>query len=136
LALGRLPERITMSLAPKDVDTYLATLPDDQRAALEEVRRTIKAAAPGALEGIGYGIPGYKLKGKPLIYFGAAKNHCAIYGMRAEGLEDDLEGYDMSKGTLRFSPEKPLPTALVRKLVKARMKEIETGGPGRKKSQQ
>ena len=67
-----------MSPAPKTVDEYLAALPDDQRAALEKTRETIKGAAPEAVEAISYGIPGYKLNGKPLIHFGAAKNHCPL----------------------------------------------------------
>ena len=120
------------------VDGYLAALPDEQRTALENVRATIKAAAPESAEAISYGIPGYKFKGRPLIHFGAAKNHCAIYGAAvAESDKEDLEGYDMSKGTIRFSPDKPLPVELVERLVKARMAEIEAGagGYGKKKRQ-
>lgn len=127
-----------MSPAAKDVDSYLAALPDEQRTALEDVRRTIKGAAPEAIEAISYGIPGYKHKGKPLIHFGAAKNHCAIYGAAvAESDKEDLKGYDMSKGTIRFTPDKPLPTALLERLVRARMAEIEggAGGYGKKKRQ-
>jgi uncharacterized protein YdhG (YjbR/CyaY superfamily) len=119
----------------KDVDAYLAALPAEQRAALEDVRRTIKAAAPEAAEAISYGIPGYKLNGKPLIHFGAAKNHCAIYGAAvAESDKEELKGYDMSKGTIRFAPDNPLPAALIERLVKGRMAEIEAGagGDGRK----
>jgi uncharacterized protein YdhG (YjbR/CyaY superfamily) len=120
-----------MSPAAKDVDAYLAALPDEQRIALQDVRRTIKAAAPEAIEAISYGIPGYKVKGKPLIHFGAAKNHCAIYGAAvAESDKEDLKGYDTSKGTVRFSPNRPLPPALVEKLVKTRIAEIEAGGAG------
>jgi uncharacterized protein YdhG (YjbR/CyaY superfamily) len=117
-----------MSPPAKDVDSYLAALPDEQRVALEEVRRTIKAAAPDAAEAISYGIPGYKFKGKQLIHFGAAKNHCAIYGAAVvEADREELRGYDTSKGTIRFSPEKPLPPTLVKRLVKARIEEIEAG---------
>jgi uncharacterized protein YdhG (YjbR/CyaY superfamily) len=124
-----------MSPAAKDVDAYLAALPDDQRTALEEVRRTIKAAAPEAVEAISYGIPGYKLKDKPLIHFGAAKNHCAIYGAAvAESDRQDLKDYDTSKGTIRFSPDKPLPRELLTKLVRTRMAEIEGGAGGYKKT--
>lgn len=127
-----------MSPAAKDVDAYLAALPDEQRTALQEVRQTIKAAAPEAAEAISYGIPGYKHKGKPLIHFGAAKNHCAIYGAAvAESDKEDLKGYDISKGTIRFSPDEPLPAALVERLVRARMAEIEAGenGYGKNKRQ-
>jgi uncharacterized protein YdhG (YjbR/CyaY superfamily) len=115
-----------MSPAPKDVDAYLAALPDEQRIALRDVRRTIKAAAPEAVEAISYGIPGYKFRGRPLIHFGAGKNHCAIYGaLVADTDKDALKGYNTSKGTIRFSPEKPLPPELLMKLVTARLKDIE-----------
>jgi uncharacterized protein YdhG (YjbR/CyaY superfamily) len=117
-----------MSPSPNTVDEYLEALPDDQRAALEQVRAMIKAAAPDAAEAISYGMPGYKFKGRPLIHFGAAKNHCAIYGaVVADADEDALKGYDTSKGTIRFSPERPLPAVLVTKLVTARLNEIEAG---------
>ena len=117
-----------MGPAAETVDQYLAALPDDQRAALEHVRATIRAAAPGAAESISYGMPGYKFKGRPLIHFGAAKNHCAIYGaVVADADKDALRGYDTSKGTIRFSPERPLPAALVTKLVTARLNDIEAG---------
>ncbi len=125
-----------MSPGPKTVDEYLAALPDDQRAALEKTRETIQGAAPEAVEAISYGIPGYKFNGKPLIHFGAAKNHCALYGAAVvDSDRDELEGYDTSKGTIRFSPDKPLPAALVKKLVKTRMAQIEAGttGYGKKK---
>jgi len=125
-----------MSPSAKDVDSYLAALSELQRRALQKVRETIKAAAPDATESISYGIPGYKLKGRPLIHFGAAKNHCAIYGAAvAEADKDELKDYDTSKGTIRFPADKPVPAALVKKLVKTRMAEIEAGttGYGKKK---
>ena len=124
-----------MSPAAKDIDSYLAALPRDQRSALEKLRRTIRSAAPEAAESISYAIPTFKYKGKPLIYFGAAKNHCAIYGgINIEAHKDELEGYDMAKGTIRFSPDKPVPAALVKKLVKDRVAEIEAGAGGYRKS--
>ena len=123
-----------MSPAAKDVDAYLAALPDEQRTALEEVRGMIKGAAPEAAEAISYGIPGYTHKGKPLIHFGATKNHCAIYGAAvAASDKEQLKGYDISKGTIRFSPDKPLPVELVARLVKARVAEIESSAGGYKK---
>jgi uncharacterized protein YdhG (YjbR/CyaY superfamily) len=97
----------------------------------------IKAAVPDATEAISYGMPGYKFKGRPLIHFGAAKNHCAIYGaVVADAEKDALRGYDTSKGTIRFSPEKPLPAALVTKLVKARLNDIEATAYPKKKSKE
>jgi uncharacterized protein YdhG (YjbR/CyaY superfamily) len=120
-----------VSPAPKTVDDYLAGLPEDQRAALTRVRGTIKEAAPDATEAISYGIPGYRFKGRPLIHFGAAKNHCAIYGAAiVEADKAELEAYDTSKGTIRFSPEKPLPDAMIKKFVQTRIGEIEAGARG------
>jgi uncharacterized protein YdhG (YjbR/CyaY superfamily) len=120
-----------MSPAPQSVDGYLAALPEEQRVALEKLRRTIKASAPEAVESISYGISAFKYRGRPLAYFGAAKKHCALYGMSVMGAhEADLQPYDRSKGTVRFAPDKPLTAALVKKLVKAQMKEIEAGASG------
>ena len=97
---------------------------DDKRAALQRVRRTIRAAAPGAEECISYQLPAFRLDGKPLVAFSAAANHCAFYpmsGATVEAFKDELKDYDTSKGTIRFQADNPLPTALVRKLVKARI---------------
>jgi uncharacterized protein YdhG (YjbR/CyaY superfamily) len=109
----------------KTIDEYLGALNDDQRTALEKLRKTIRAAAPKAEECISYGLPAFRLNG-PLVAFGAATNHCAFYPMSASTIADhknELKGYDTSKGTIRFSPDKPLPATLVRKLVKARIAE-------------
>ena len=106
---------------PTTIDEYLAGLSDDKRAALERLRKIIKSAAPGAEEGISYQLPAFRLNGKWFIWIGAAANHCAIYG--AIGTEkDELKNYDTSgKGTIRFTPDHPLPAALVKKIVKARI---------------
>lgn len=107
---------------PATIDDYLGGLPASQRAALERVRRIIHATAPDAEECISYQIPAFKLRGKGLIWFGAAAHHCAIYGVPNDPA---LAGYDISgKGTLRFTVEQPLPEALVRKLVKSRMAKL------------
>jgi uncharacterized protein YdhG (YjbR/CyaY superfamily) len=120
-----------MSPAAKDIDGYLAAPPKDQRSALEQLRKTIKAAALQAAESISYAIPTFKYKGKPLIYFGAAKNHCAIYGgINIGAHKEELKDYDTAKGTIRFLPGKPVPPALVKKLVKGRMAEIDAGAGG------
>lgn len=110
---------------PTTIDGYLATVSDDQRAALEKLRRTIQAAAPKAEECISYSVPAFRLNG-PLVGFGASANHCVFYlmsGSTVAAHADELKGYDTSKGTIRFKPDKPLPAALVRKLVKARLAE-------------
>ncbi len=114
-----------MPATTKTVATYLAALPDDKRAALEKLRATIKGAAPKAEECISYGIPAFKLNGM-LVGYGATARHCAFYLMSARTVADfadDLEGYDTSKGTIRFAADRPLPVSLVRKLVKARIQE-------------
>jgi len=115
-------------------DEYMAGVWDDQRAALEKLRKTIHAAAPGAGECISYGLAAFKLDGRPLVALGAGKDHCAFYLMSGSTVEDhaeDLKKYDTSKGTIRFQPDKPLPASLVRKLVKARIAENASRGKKR-----
>ncbi len=111
---------------PKTIDKYLAGVNPSQRAALEKLRQTIHAAAPGAEECISYGLAAFRLNGRLLVAFGAWANHCAFYPMSGtvvEAHQADLARYNTSKGTVRFPVDRPLPVALVRKLVKARMAE-------------
>jgi uncharacterized protein YdhG (YjbR/CyaY superfamily) len=109
----------------KTPNAYLAALSSEKRAALEILRKTIKAAAPEAEECISYQLPAFRLKGKLLVAYGAAANHCAFYpGSVLETVKDELKDYDTSKGTIRFRADKPLPPALVRKLVKLRITKI------------
>lgn len=111
---------------PKTIDEYLADLSEDKRAALDELRKTIQAVAPKAEECISYRLPAFRLNGKMLVAFGATANHCAFYPMSSTTVaahRDELKAYDTSKGTIRFQPDSPLPAALVRKLVKARIAE-------------
>jgi uncharacterized protein YdhG (YjbR/CyaY superfamily) len=115
-----------MAAKPKSIDEYLAAVTADQRAALEKLRKAIRAAAPRAQECISYGLAAFRLDGKPLVAFGATASHCAFYPMSSTTIEahqDELMDYDTSKGTIRFPAAKPLPVALVRKLVKARIAE-------------
>ena len=117
-----------MAAKPTTIDEYLAALSDDKRAALEKLRKTIKAVAPKAEEYITYGIPAFRLHGKALVGFGAATSHCTFFPMNGhtvQDFKDELEGYDTSKGAIRFQADKPLPVALVKKLVKARIAENE-----------
>jgi uncharacterized protein YdhG (YjbR/CyaY superfamily) len=108
---------------PKTIDQYLAAVDPDKRAALQKLRRTIRAAVPRAEECISYGIPAFRLDGKLLLWFAAAKNHCSLYpGTVIEELAEELEGYETSRGTIRFQPDHPLPATLVRKLLKARLR--------------
>jgi uncharacterized protein YdhG (YjbR/CyaY superfamily) len=111
---------------PRTIDEYLAGVRADQRVALERLRKTIRAAAPDAEECISYGIPAFRLNGRSLVFFGAWANHCSLYPGSSRTLEkfrDDLTGFDITKGTIRFSPEHAPPVALLKKLVKARMEE-------------
>lgn len=114
-----------MKTQPQTIDEYLATIADDKRAALQKLRRDILAAAPKAVECISYQMPSFRHEGRVLVWFGAAKHHCAFYpgAWPIEACKADLEGYDTSKGTIRFAPDTPLPARLVRKLVKARIAE-------------
>jgi uncharacterized protein YdhG (YjbR/CyaY superfamily) len=110
---------------PKTIDEYLAPLSDEKRVTLEQLRRTIQSAAPGAEECISYKIPGFRMGGRLLVSFGAGANHCAFYpgAHPVTAHRRELEGYDASKGTIRFPVDRPLPAALVRKLVKTRIAE-------------
>ena len=115
---------------PKTVAEYLAAAPADKRAALKKLRTTITVAAPKASESLSYGVIGFKHNGKPLIYLGYAKGHCALYGstghfVAAHGAA--LAGYEVSKGTIRFPAAKPPPSRLVTKMVRARLAEIDQG---------
>ena len=110
----------------KNVDEYLAGVPEKARATLEKLRKTIKAAAPMASEGISYQMPMYKHHGM-VVGFAAFKNHCSIFPGAAvmDAYKEELKPYDTSKGTIRFPVDKPLPATLVKKLVRARIKENE-----------
>jgi uncharacterized protein YdhG (YjbR/CyaY superfamily) len=111
---------------PRTIDEYLAYATDAQRPVLEKLRQTIHAAAPGAVEYIGYGLAGFKFNGRPLVYFGAWEKHCALYAASPavqKQFQKELKGFEVSKGTIRFTPENPLPLALVKRLVKARLAE-------------
>ncbi len=109
---------------PKTIDEYLAAVSADKRAALEKLRKAIRAAAPKAEECINYGLAAFRLNGKFLVALGAAANHCAFYlGSTVQGHKDELKKYDTGKGTIRFQPTNPLPATLVRKLVRSRIAE-------------
>ena len=104
------------------VEAYLAKVPEPARTTLEKLRATIRAAAPkAATEAISYGIPSFQYKGG-LVAYAAFKRHCSFFPMGAKAIEefaDELEGFRVSKGTIQFALDKPLPAALVRKMVKA-----------------
>lgn len=114
----------------------MAALPPDQRAALEKLRKTIRAAAPDAEECISYQLAAFRQNGM-LVSFGATAKHCAFYVMSStllESYKDNLADFETSKGTIRFQPDRPLPATLVKKLVKARIAENERLATGKKAS--
>jgi len=112
----------THTAPPTTIDEYLSRVSDDKRAALERLRETIRGVVPTAEECISYQMPAFRHDGRVLVYFAAAANHCAFYpGGMVNDFKDELEGYETSKGTIRFQPEHPLPASLVRKIVKARV---------------
>lgn len=103
-------------------EEYLARLTEEKRGALEKLRGDIQSAAPDAEECISYDLPAFRLNGKLLVAYGAAAKHCAFYpGSTLQAFAKELDSYDTSKGTIRFSPTKPLPRRLVQKLVKHRV---------------
>jgi uncharacterized protein YdhG (YjbR/CyaY superfamily) len=111
---------------PTSVESYLAALPEESRAALEKLRKTIKAAAPKATEKISYQMPAFEENGRFLVSYAAFKNHCSLFPASnavMAALGEELMPYFSGKGTLRFTADKPIPTALVKKIVKARLEE-------------
>lgn len=109
------------------VDQYMKILPANVRTALEKLRAQIKAAAPKAEEGISYGMPAYTYKGA-LVYFAAFKNHCSFFPGSSSILanKEGLKDFKISKGTIQFTPDKPIPAALIKSIVKERVLENET----------
>jgi uncharacterized protein YdhG (YjbR/CyaY superfamily) len=115
-----------MPTKPQTIDEYLAGIGTAQSAALQRLRRIVHAVVPKAQECISYGIPAFRLDGKMLIYLGAAAKHCAIYGVE-ETRTGEFKDYDTSgRGTLRFTPDRPLPEDLVRRLLQARIAKVTT----------
>jgi uncharacterized protein YdhG (YjbR/CyaY superfamily) len=111
----------------KTIDEYLATVDADKRAALQKLRKAIQSIAPKSEECFSYGLPAFRLNGKPIAAFAAAAKHCAYYPMSGSviaALKEELKDYETSKGAIRFQADKPLPATLVRKLLKARLAEI------------
>lgn len=111
-----------------DVDAILGRLPDDQRAALQDLREAIRAAAPMAEECLSYGAPAFRYLGRPLVAYAAAKSHCSLFCMSPalqETYRAELAAFGTSKGSIRFTPETPLPDGLVTRIVRDRSAEID-----------
>src|SRR5579862_3105403 len=101
---------------PTSVDEYLAAQPKEVRAKLEQVRLAIRKAVPEAVEGIGYRMPGYKLHGKPMLYFAGFKKHYSLFaasGTFFTALRDQLRDYELRKGTVHFPLNQPVPVELI-----------------------
>lgn len=114
-----------MKKPPVTIDAWLEQVDEDQREALQKLRRQIRTAAPLAEECISYGVPTFKLDGRNLVHFGAGQHHCAFYTGKAPIVmfARELAAFDTSTGTVRFTPGNPIPAALVRRVVQARIEE-------------
>jgi uncharacterized protein YdhG (YjbR/CyaY superfamily) len=107
------------------VDDYIAAYPPQTQERLNELRAVFREILPGATERIAYGVPTYTLPTGTVAHFGAAKTHCALYGLVSEADSGDLQGYKTSKGTIQFPLDRPVPAGLVRKLVRSRLSAHE-----------
>lgn len=121
------PAARTSSAARQQIQKYFAAVTPNARKRLTEMRKLVRSVAPSAIEHFSYGIPGFRLDGQPLVWFAAFKSHTSLYPIGdaiKRDLADALEGYETSKGTVRFPLDKPLAMVLVRRLVKARVAEV------------
>ena len=108
---------------PKSVDEYIAAQPEMLRPKLEQVRAAIRRAVPEAVEGIGYRMPGYKLHGKPMLYFAGFQEHYSLFaasGTFFAALAEELSGYELRKGTVRFPLTQRVPVSLIGRIAKLR----------------
>jgi uncharacterized protein YdhG (YjbR/CyaY superfamily) len=110
----------------KSIDEYIRSFPKDVRVILEEVRRTIREAAPGAVETISYQMPAFRLNGRILVYFAAWKNHIGFYPTPSgtEAFEKDLSQYRRAKGSVQFPLDLPMPLDLITRIVQYRVREV------------
>jgi uncharacterized protein YdhG (YjbR/CyaY superfamily) len=123
----RNPAMMTHNEKPKTIDEYISAFPDDIQTVLEKIRQTIRRTAPDAVESISYGMPAFKLKSKPLVYFAAWKNHIGFYPTSSgtAAFKDQLSAYKSSKGAVQFPLDKSIPYDLIERIVLFRMDEIQ-----------
>ena len=114
-------------MTAKNIDEYISTFPKDIQVILQNIRKTIKEAAPEAEEAMGYGAPAFKLKGEYLAYFAAFKKHVGFYPLPSaiKKFEKELSDYETSEGTIRFPLDKPIPYSLIKKIVRFRVTEVK-----------
>jgi uncharacterized protein YdhG (YjbR/CyaY superfamily) len=122
-------------MTPATVEEYLATLPADRRTAVETMRRTIRAAAPDAVETIAYSMPAFRSRGGQfLVSYAAYKRHFSLFpasGAVVEALGEEIEPFLAGKGTIRFPADRPIPVELVTRVVEVRLTEKKEKGPRR-----
>ena len=113
-------------LPPKTVDAYIKALKEPHKSMIQKMRETIQAAVPDAIEGIDYGMPAFKLDGRPLGYFGAFKKHCSYFPVGGAVVDKmpETDPWRTSKGTMQFTADNPIPDKIVKKIVKARAAQI------------
>jgi len=119
---------------PDTVDEYLATLPDDRRAAMEQLRQTIRAAAPAAHEQLSYKMPAFKTHGQFLVSYDAYKKHYSLFPASdgvVDGLGDEIRPHLAGRGTIHFPADRPLPLDLIRRIIEIRLGENEARAAAR-----
>ena len=124
----------TKRAAPSSVDAYIAEQTPEVAKLLSELRQMVRTVAPEAVESISYGMPAYKLNGKPLTYFAAYARHIGLYATPSshEAFADELSGYKQGKGSVQFPLDRPLPLALIRRMIEHRMEIIRNAPKQRK----
>lgn len=126
---GAAPGRAPAAQGRRQVDAYMKTLTPEARRRLAKLRATILAAAPGAIEGFSYGVPAIRVQGRAVVCYAAARAHYSLFPMSGGVLKtfaSELTPFDVSKGTIRFAFDRPVPAVLVRRIVKARLAELRT----------